>query len=64
LILRKRDRNHKQIHLLLLFLMFYQFTERGKQMFVDTVQWRFALLAVLNQAFVWLWYKHCESLFS
>ncbi|KAG7575418.1 hypothetical protein FFLO_00237 [Filobasidium floriforme] len=46
------------IHLLLLFLMFYQFTERGKQMFVDTVQWRFALLAVLNQAFVWLWYKH------
>jgi len=38
--------------------MFYQFTEHGKQVFVDGVQWRFALLAILNQAFVWFWYKH------
>lgn len=46
------------IHLLLLFLMFYQFTERGQKAFVDTVQWRFALLSLINGAFVFFWYKH------
>ncbi|KAI5449978.1 hypothetical protein NCC49_003869 [Naganishia albida] len=46
------------IHLLLLGTMAYQFTERGKSVIVDGVQWRFALLAVLNFAYVWLWGHH------
>jgi hypothetical protein len=35
--------------------------EKGKAIIVDGVQWRFALLAVLNFAYVWLWGHHCTS---
>lgn len=46
------------IHFLLIGTMCYQFTEKGKAIIVDGVQWRFALLAVLNFAYVWLWGHH------
>ncbi|KAJ9104654.1 hypothetical protein QFC21_002152 [Naganishia friedmannii] len=46
------------IHFLLIGTMCYQFTEKGKTIIVDGVQWRFALLAVLNFAYVWLWGHH------
>jgi len=43
------------IHLLLLGTIFYQFTPEGKKVIIDGISWRFALLAVLNAAFVNLW---------
>lgn len=35
------------VHLLLLGTMFYQFTERGKSIIVDSIGWRFAILGIL-----------------
>ena len=35
------------VHLLLLGTMFYQFTERGKSIIIDSIGWRFAILGVL-----------------
>jgi hypothetical protein len=41
-------------------MIIYQFTERGKAIVVDRIQYRFALLGLLNTAFIWLtlrgWY--------
>lgn len=47
-------------HLLLLGTMIYQFTETGKKVIVDGLQWRFAVLILINQVYVWTWAKHCE----
>ena len=46
------------IHLLLLGTMFFQFTNRGKEIIVDSISWRFALLGVFNSAFIFLWIRH------
>jgi len=43
------------IHLLLLGTIFYQFTPEGKKVIIDGISWRFALLGVLNAAYVNLW---------
>ncbi len=43
------------IHLLLLGTVIYQFTPEGKKVIIDGIHWRFALLAVLNAAYVKLW---------
>ena len=39
------------IHLLLLGFVVYQFTEKGKALIIDKVQWRFALLGLLTSAY-------------
>lgn len=46
------------IHLLLLGTMVYQFTARGTQVVVNSINWRFALLGVLNSVYVYLWTRH------
>jgi hypothetical protein len=43
------------IHLLLLGTIFYQFTPEGKKVIIDEISWRFALLGILNAAYVNLW---------
>lgn len=43
------------IHLLLLGTIFYQFTPEGKKVIIDGIAWRFAVLGVLNAAYVNLW---------
>jgi len=43
------------IHLLLLGTIFYQFTPEGKKVIIDGISWRFALLGILNAAYVNLW---------
>jgi len=46
------------IHLLLLGTIIYQFTDRGKDIVVDAISWRFPLLVVLNAIYVNLWASH------
>lgn len=46
------------IHLLLLGTIIYQFTARGKEIVVDTIGWRFALLGLLNAVYVYFWGRH------
>ena len=46
------------IHLLLLGTVIYQFFEGGKQVIIDGIGWRFALLGVLNAIYVNLWARH------
>ncbi|KAI9508059.1 hypothetical protein F5148DRAFT_1199736 [Russula earlei] len=46
------------IHLLLLGTIVYQFTPEGKKLIIDEINWRFALLAILNATFVNLWATH------
>jgi len=46
------------IHLLLLGTVIYQFTPEGKKVIIDGISWRFALLAVLNGAYVKFWASH------
>lgn len=46
------------IHLLLLGTMFFQFTERGKEIIVDSIGWRFALLGVFNTVYIFFWSRH------
>ncbi|KAI8975850.1 hypothetical protein BD414DRAFT_524686 [Trametes punicea] len=46
------------IHLLLLGTIIYQFFDGGKQVIIDGISWRFALLAVLNAIYVNLWARH------
>jgi len=43
------------IHLLLLGFIFYQFTDAGKKVTIEGIGWRFAILGILNAAFVSLW---------
>jgi hypothetical protein len=43
------------VHLLLLGLVFYQFTDAGKRAIIDGIGWRFPLLAVLNAIYVGVW---------
>jgi hypothetical protein len=43
------------IHLLLLGTIIYQFTPGGKKVVIDGINWRFALLAILNAAYVRVW---------
>ena len=43
------------IHLLLLGTVIYQFTPEGKKVIIDGIHWRFALLAILNAAYVKFW---------
>ena len=43
------------VHLLLLGLVFYQFTNTGKELIVDGIGWRLPLLAVLNAVYVSVW---------
>jgi len=43
------------IHLLLLGTIIYQFTPEGKKVIIDGISWRFALLAILNAAYVKFW---------
>lgn len=45
------------IHFLLFFMMIYQFTDKGKAIVVDRIQYRFAVLGLLNTAFIWLTYR-------
>lgn len=46
------------VHLLLLGTMFFQFTERGKEIVVDSIGWRFALLGVFNTVYIFFWSRH------
>jgi hypothetical protein len=46
------------IHLLLLGTIIYQFYPSGKHVIIDSVSWRFPLLAVLNSIYVNLWASH------
>lgn len=46
------------VHLLLLGTMFYQFTERGKSIIIDSIGWRFAILGVFNAVYVYFWSRH------
>jgi len=46
------------VHLLLLGTMFFQFTERGKEIIVDSIGWRFALLGVFNTVYIFFWSRH------
>jgi len=43
------------IHLLLLGLIFYQFTDAGKTVIIDGIGWRLPFLAVLNAIYVSVW---------
>ncbi|KAI0281939.1 hypothetical protein BGY98DRAFT_956590 [Russula aff. rugulosa BPL654] len=43
------------IHLLLLGTIIYQFTPEGKKIIIDGISWRFAVLAILNAAYVRFW---------
>ncbi|KAG8753367.1 hypothetical protein FRC14_006116 [Serendipita sp. 396] len=45
------------IHLLLLGLIIYQFTDAGKAVIIDGVGWRFPLLALLNAFYISIWVK-------
>jgi len=38
--------------------MFFQFTTRGKEIIVDSIQWRFALLGVFNSVYIFFWSRH------
>jgi len=46
------------IHLLLLGTMIFQFTARGKEIVVDSIHWRFALLGVFNSVYIFFWSRH------
>lgn len=46
------------IHLLLLGTMIFQFTARGKDIVVDSIHWRFALLGLFNAVYVFFWSRH------
>lgn len=46
------------IHLLLLGTMFFQFTQRGKEIIVDSIAWRFALLGLFNAIYIFFWARH------
>ncbi|KAL7422965.1 hypothetical protein Q5752_002263 [Cryptotrichosporon argae] len=46
------------IHLLLLGMLVFQFTARGKEIIVDGIGWRFALLGLLNAVYVFFWARH------
>ena len=46
------------VHLLLLGTMFFQFTERGKEIVVDSIGWRFVLLGVFNTIYIFFWSRH------
>ncbi|KAK1923179.1 hypothetical protein DB88DRAFT_494110 [Papiliotrema laurentii] len=46
------------IHLLLLGTMVFQFTTRGKEIIVDSIQWRFVLLGVFNSVYIFFWSRH------
>jgi hypothetical protein len=46
------------IHLLLLGTVIYQFFPSGKRVVVDGISWRFALLGLLNAAYITLWSRH------
>jgi hypothetical protein len=46
------------IHLLLLGTIVYQFFPLGKQVIIDGISWRFALLGILNAVYVSLWARH------
>jgi Ca2+/Na+ antiporter len=46
------------IHLLLFGTMIFQFTARGKEIIVDSIQWRFALLGIFNSVYVFFWTRH------
>lgn len=41
------------IHLLLLGFVVYQFFDKGKEVIVDKIQWRFALVGLLSAAATW-----------
>jgi len=43
------------IHLLLLGLLFFQFTNAGKKIVIDGISWRFALLGIVNAFYVNIW---------
>jgi len=43
------------IHLLLLGLLFFQFTDAGKKIVIDGIGWRLPLIAVLNAVYVNVW---------
>lgn len=46
------------IHLLLLGTMFFQFTARGKEIVIDSIGWRFAILGVFNTVYIYFWSRH------
>ncbi|KAG6866644.1 hypothetical protein C0991_000754 [Blastosporella zonata] len=46
------------IHILLLGTVIYQFFPSGKRVIIDSISWRFPLLAVLNSIYVNLWATH------
>ncbi|WVQ86121.1 hypothetical protein IAT38_008289 [Cryptococcus sp. DSM 104549] len=46
------------IHLLLLGTVIFQFTARGKEIVVDSIHWRFALLGLFNSIYVFFWARH------
>ena len=46
------------VHLLLLGTMFFQFTQRGKEIIIDSIGWRFALLGVFNTVYIFFWSRH------
>jgi hypothetical protein len=46
------------IHLLLLGTMVFQFTNRGKEIIVDSIQWRFAILGIFNSVYIFFWARH------
>jgi len=43
------------VHLLFLGLIFFQFTNAGKDLIIDGIGWRFPLLAALNAIYVSVW---------
>jgi len=46
------------IHILLLGTIIYQFFPAGKRVVVDGISWRFALLGILNSAYISLWSRN------
>lgn len=38
--------------------MIFQFTARGKEIIVDSIQWRFALLGIFNTVYIFFWTRH------
>ncbi|WVN89787.1 uncharacterized protein L203_105017 [Cryptococcus depauperatus CBS 7841] len=46
------------VHLLLLGTLIFQFTTRGKEIIVDSIGWRFALLGLFNSVYIYFWSRH------
>jgi hypothetical protein len=38
--------------------MVFQFTTRGKEIVIDSIGWRFAILGIFNSVYVYFWSRH------